>query len=255
MEPIGHIRRKSMLYQTKVEYGDWAMNHVQGCSHGCLYPCYAFLMARRFGRAKTYEDWIRPKIVDNTLELLDKELPRLRNRIRRVQLCFTTDPFMTGYPEVGKLSIKAIQLINSYEIPCVVLTKGLLPHSLADLSRINQYGITLVSLDETYRKSMEPGAAPLNERLAALKVLSDAGCETWVSIEPYPTPNIFEQELQPILDSVSFVNRIVFGRVHYDKMSSSYQEASSFYQDAANQVSEFCRKKGISCHIKSGTAD
>ena len=27
------IERKSMLYQTKVEYGDYTMNHVQGCSH------------------------------------------------------------------------------------------------------------------------------------------------------------------------------------------------------------------------------
>lgn len=244
-----------MLYQTKVEYGDWAMNHVQGCSHGCLYPCYAFLMARRFGRAKTYEDWIRPRIVDNTLELLGKELPKFSNRIKRVQLCFTTDPFMIGYPEVEKMSVEAIRLINSYEIPCVVLTKGILPRSLSELSRINQYGITLVSLDEDYRKAMEPGAAPLDERLAALKSLSDAGCETWVSIEPYPTPNIIEQELQPILDAVSFADRIVFGRVHYDKKSSSYQDADSFYQGAANQVCEFCRERGIDCHIKSGTAD
>lgn len=255
MEPIGHIRRKSMLYQTKVEYGDWAMNHVQGCSHGCLYPCYAFLMARRFGRAKTYEDWIRPRIVDNTLELLDKELPRLRNRIKRVQLCFTTDPFMTGYPEVEKMSVDAIRLINSYEIPCVVLTKGRLPRSLTSLSRINQYGITLVSLNEDYRRAMEPGAAPLDERLDALKKLSGDGCKTWVSIEPYPTPNICEQELRPILDSVSFTDRIVFGRVHYDKKSSSYQDADSFYRDAADQVREFCKERGIDCHIKSGTAD
>ena len=29
-----------MLYQTGVEYGDYTMNHVQGCAHGCKY-CYA----------------------------------------------------------------------------------------------------------------------------------------------------------------------------------------------------------------------
>lgn len=50
-----------MLYQTKVKYGDWAMNHVQGCAHGCNYPCYAFLMACRFDHAKTYEDWCPAK--------------------------------------------------------------------------------------------------------------------------------------------------------------------------------------------------
>lgn len=255
MEPIGHIERRTMLYQTKVEYGDWAMNHVQGCAHGCQYPCFAFLMARRFGRVKTYDEWLHPFIVDNTLDLLRKELPKHRNVIRQVQLCFTTDPFMEGYPEVGKMSVEAIGLINGYGIPCVVLTKGKLPASLVTLSKVNQYGITLVSLDEGFREQMEPGAAPLSERLAALKALHDAGCKTWVSMEPYPTPNVCKQELQPILDAVSFVDRIVFGRVHYDKRTSMYEDLDAFYRGAAEQVREFCAEKGIDCYIKKGTAD
>lgn len=255
MEPLGHITRKSMLYHTRVEYGDWAMNHVQGCAHGCKYPCYAFLMAKRFGRVKTYEEWLRPSLVDNTLDLLCKELPKHKDKIKRVQLCFTTDPFMMGYPEVGKMSIDAIKLINSFGIPCVALTKGVLPASLSELSKVNTYGITLVSLDEGFCETMEPGAAHIADRLAALRVLHDAGCKTWVSMEPYPTPNVCKQELQPILEAVSFVDRIVFGRVHYDKRASSYGELDNFYHAAAAQVGEFCREHGIDCHIKSGTAD
>ena len=84
------IERKSMLYQTGVEYGDYTMNHVQGCAHGCKYPCYAFLMKKRFGQIKDYESWLEPVLVSNTLELLDKEIPRLRDRIQSVQLCFMT---------------------------------------------------------------------------------------------------------------------------------------------------------------------
>ena len=33
--------RKSLIYKTAVEYGDYTLNHVTGCSHGCKYPCYA----------------------------------------------------------------------------------------------------------------------------------------------------------------------------------------------------------------------
>ena len=99
------ITRKSMLYKTDVEYGDYTMNHVLGCFHGCKYPCFAYLMAKRFGKCKSYEEWCKPKIVSNTLELLDKELPKLKNKIKSVQLCFTTDPFMTDYPDVQKMSI------------------------------------------------------------------------------------------------------------------------------------------------------
>ena len=36
-----NIERKSLLYKTDVEYGDYSLNHIQGCSHGCKYPCFA----------------------------------------------------------------------------------------------------------------------------------------------------------------------------------------------------------------------
>ena len=71
----GYIQRKSMLYKTGVEYGDYTMNHVLGCSHGCKFPCYAYMMKKRFGQISSYEEWIEPHLVSNTLELLDKEIP------------------------------------------------------------------------------------------------------------------------------------------------------------------------------------
>ena len=141
-----------MLYKTKVEYGDYTMNHVQGCSHGCEYPCYAMMMAKRFGKVKSYEDWCNPVLVSNTIELLDKEIPRLKNKINNVQLCFTTDSFMYGYNDVCEMSLKAIKRLNQDDIPCVVLSKGVLPFELSSLSKKNVYGITLISLNEDYRK-------------------------------------------------------------------------------------------------------
>ena len=256
MEPLGHIQRKSMLYRTKVEYGNWAMNHVQGCAHGCNYPCYAFLMAKRFGRVKTYDEWRMPLLVDNTLSLLEKELPRYKNEIEQVQLCFTTDPFMEGYPEIKEMSLAAVELINSFGIPCAVLTKGVLPIELSLLpgSKLNAHGATLVTLNDGFRKSMEPGAASCERRLGALKALHDEGLNTWVSMEPYPTPNICSQEIEPILEKVSFVDRIVFGRTHYDKRTNSYADSEAFYRSAAETVVGFCDKHGIDCHIKQGTA-
>lgn len=103
------IKRKSMLYKTGVEYGDYTLNHVLGCAHGCKYPCYAMQMSKRFGKVKTYEEWCIPKLAENALELLDKELPKLKNKIQSVHLCFTTDPFMYGYDEIGKMSIDIIK--------------------------------------------------------------------------------------------------------------------------------------------------
>ena len=247
------IKRKSMLYQTGVEYGDYTMNHVQGRAHGCKYPCYAFLMKKRFGQIKNYESWLEPVLVSNTLELLDKEIPRLRDKIQSVQLCFTTDPFMEGYPEVSRMSIAAIRKLNEAGIKCITLTKGLLPIELAELSTGNEYGITLITLDEAYRKQMEPGAAPCSDRLAALKVLHETGCKTWVSIEPYPTPNMIEQDLHELLEAVSFTDRIIFGRTNYSKAANSYKEHKHFYNKCAAEVVSFCREHGIDCYIKEKT--
>ena len=250
----GYIQRKSMLYKTGVEYGDYTLNFVQGCAHGCRYPCYAFLMKKRFGQVKTYEDWLKPYLVSNTLEILDKEIPRLKDKIKSVQLCFTTDPFMVGYPEIEKMSLDVIKKLNAAGIKCTVLTKGILPVSLAECSKENEYGITLISLDEEYRERMEPGSASYKDRLKALKKLHDKGCKTWVSIEPYPTPNLIEQDLMEILKSVSFVDKIIFGRTNYcTDVTTGYLGHKQFYNKKAKEVIDFCEKNGIAYHIKDKT--
>lgn len=253
MKCINSLNRKSLLYKTGVEYGDYTVNHVQGCSHGCLYPCYAFMMARRFGTVKTYQDWIKPVIVNNAIELLNKELPKLKDKIKSVHLCFTTDPFMYKYEDISKLSLEILKLINNYNIPCTALTKGILPKELTELSKENSYGITLISLNEDFRKKMEPGSAPYKDRIASLKYLHDKGCKTWVSIEPYPTPNFVEQDFEEILNAVSFADKIIFGRLHYNKKVSEYKNYKQYYNELAEKVIKFCKKNNIEYHIKNKT--
>ena len=250
---MNYIKRKSLLYKTGVEYGDYTINHVQGCAHGCKYPCYAMMMAKRFGKVKSYEEWCEPKLVVNAIDILQKEIPRLKDKIKSVQLCFTTDPFMYGFPEVTDLSIKIICLLNSAGIKCTALTKGILPEQLKDLSPENEYGITLISLDEDFRSKMEPNAASYAERIAALRKLHDAGCKTWVSIEPYPTPNIIEQDYNKILKTISFVDKIIFGRLNYNKKVTSYKQYKTFFNELAEQTIDYCNAHNIEYYIKKGT--
>lgn len=248
-----YIQRKSLLYRTKVEYGDYTINHIQGCSHGCKYPCYAMMLSKRFGKCKDYEEWCQPKLVSNALELLDKEIPKYKDDIKHVQLCFMTDPFMYGYKEISDMSVAIINKLNSYGVKCVALTKGVLPGELAKTSLDNEYGITLISLNEDYRKNHEPGSAPYKERIKSLKYLHEQGFKTWVSIEPYPTPNIVEQKFEDILNSIAFVDKIIFGRLNYNKQVTAYKGFQSYYNSLVEQVISFCTEKDIEYHIKKGT--
>lgn len=253
IKAIEKISRKSLIYKTNVEYGDYTMNHVQGCSHGCKYPCYAYLLKKRFGIISSYEEWLKPAIVENTLELLDVEIPRYKDKIDTLHLCFTTDPFMYGYEEIELLSLAAISKINEAGIRCSVLTKGILPFALAKMPCDNEYGITLISLNEDFREKVEPGAAPYEARINALLALHNAGCKTWVSIEPYPTPNLIEQNLTDILSAVKFTDKIIFGRTNYNKKVTSYENAKSFYNEQASITIQFCLDNGIQYHMKKGT--
>ena len=250
------IQRKTLLYKSGVEYADYCLNHVEGCSHGCKYPCYAFMMKKRCGVVKTYEDWCRPKIVSNALELLEKEIPRHKNKIKYVHLCFSTDPFMYGHDEVAELSMEIIHRLNKSNIYCTTLTKGIYPRELAKCngnSKQNEYGITIVSLDEDFRKRYEPNAASFKERIKSLKALNKAGFKTWVSIEPYPTPNLVKQDLSEILKAVSFVDKIVFGRLNYNATISDFKDYKKYYTSLAHLVIRFCQKNKISYYIKNGT--
>ena len=257
-----YIERKSLIYETTVEYAKWAINHVLGCIHSCSY-CYAFKNARRFGQVKDRDCWKTFKIVINALDILNKELPRLKDKIGEdfIHLCFSTDPFMynrvmnTLFTEVEILSLHIIKLINDHGLKAATLTKGYYPKGIIDfqLSEENSYGISLSSLDNQFRVKHEYNSAPYSIRLDSLKMLHLYGLKTWVSIEPYPTPNIVEQDLEKLLAEVAFVDRIVFGRMNYVPAVNEYPKFQEFYNSCALKVAEFCEDSGIEYYVKKGT--
>lgn len=252
------IKRKTLLYKSGVEYADFCINHVEGCAHGCRFPCYAMMMKRRCGIIKDYKEWLEPKIVANALTLLDREIPRYKHKIKFVHLSFSTDPFMHRHLEVRKLTLEIIKRLHKNNIRCVVLTKGIYPKALINIKKYglnNQYGITIVSLDKNFKERFEPYSAPYQDRIESLKYLHRKGLKTWVSMEPYPTPNLVKQNLFKILEELSFVDKIIFGKLNYrvDASKSGYKASKDFYEQCAKAVIAFCRANNIAYHIKYGT--
>jgi DNA repair photolyase len=243
---VESVTRKSLLYKSGLGFP--CVNHVQGCSHGCAYPCYAYMMARSYGRAASMEEWRRPRLVANARELLERELSRARQKPDSVSFCLTTDPFMVGYPEVAAMSLDLIAICNAHGVACSVLTKGVLPIELADRGRFpsdNVFGSSLVSLNEGFRARWEPGAAPYAERVAALRALHDAGCRTLVHMEPYPTPNLLAQDLKQVLGAIDFVDSLYFGGWNYNRQATTWMGREAFYHDQAELAQAFCEERGI----------
>ena len=160
---------------------------------------------------------------------------------------------MYTYKEICNLSMAIINRLNESGIKCTALTKGILPEELVKLGNQNEYGITLISLKEEFRKEYEPYAAPYADRISSLYKLHKAGIKTWVSIEPYPTPNIVDQDFNEILDAVSFVDKIIFGRLNYNSLVTKYPGYKEFFNGLSNEVIEFCKKSNKEYHIKEGT--
>jgi len=182
-----------------------------------------------------------------------------------------SDPFMYDFdrknliPEIKELTLKIIELLNQNDIRVTTLTKGIYPDEIVDKRRFlqsNEYGITLVSLNGVFKRNFEPFSAPYKLRIDSLKKLADNRLNTWVSLEPYPTPELDNtaEDIDKILDNISFVKKIIFGKLNYRRLANynsnnslNWKNNNDFYTEIAEKVIKFCNKNNIKYHIKTGT--
>ncbi|MEC9492774.1 MAG: hypothetical protein UMU13_08605 [Flexistipes sp.] len=170
------------------------------------------------------------------------------SKVLKVHFSLTTDPFMYNFPDAKRLTIGLMEIVNYHNIEMTLLTKGEYP-----TGEINKFkckpGISLVSLNDSFHTKFEPYSAPIVGRINALKKLADKGLDTWVCIEPYPTPDIIEQSLNELLTKVSFTNTIVFGKWNYRRKKISKDIEDRFYEECCEQVSEFGYKNNIKTYV------
>jgi len=180
-----------------------------------------------------------------------------------------SDPFMYDFqkkdliPEIKKLTLKIIEKLNTNNIRVTILTKGFYPNEILENNQLlltNEYGITLVSLNEKFRNKFEPYSAPFEKRIESLKKLSERGLSTWVSMEPYPTPELDDYAIyiERLLEKISFVNKIIFGKLNYRRLGgyskqSHWKNNEEFYKKIVQKIIRFCKENNIKYHIKEGT--
>lgn len=87
-----------------------------------------------------------------------------------LQIGTSTDPFQPAETKY-KNTYKILKLLEEYEYPFILITKGLIPESYFDLFPNDRSVIhyTLISTNDYMLKRLEPGAPSLNKRIENIK--------------------------------------------------------------------------------------
>jgi len=179
------ITKELILYRNN-EAGNshaFRVNYYEGCSHGCKYCYGCALHEKKVG--PYYEEWIKPVLVENALEILKEDLKHVRDK-GDVFVESISDAYM---PEADpKVTRQVIDLLASCGYTVFLLSKNAsLMRDIDLFRRFSQrikVGFTLVTPSDELRKLVEPNSSPITERISALKKLHEAGLHTIVSLEP-----------------------------------------------------------------------
>jgi hypothetical protein len=64
-------------------------------------------------------------------------------------------------------------------------------------------------------------------------------------MEPYPTPNVWQQDVLRVLGTIPFVDEIRLGRLNYNDVVTQYPGWRAFYRQTGVIAREWCASHGI----------
>ena len=209
------------------EYGDLALNVYTGCPHRCYY-CFAPSVLRR-DREKFHSD-VRPR--ENIVEETRKQLEREGITGKLVHLCFTCDPYPTGYDTTSTREI--IKLLKAYGNHVQILTKGDGSRDFDLLDGEDWYGITI---DGSSKKDNSPREA---YRIGNLQKAHHKGIKTWISFEPVIDAG---SVLAAIETTSTIADKIKIGKLNYHPSDINWKAFGV-------EAEALCRKLGLDYTIK-----
>lgn len=208
------------------EYGDYAINIYTGCPHECYY-CFAPSVLRR-DREKFHTN-VAPR--EGIVEAVKKQIEREKITGKLIHLCFTCDPYPTGYDSTPTREI--IKILKDSGNNVQILTKGDGSRDFDLLDENDWYGITLDGIGN--------GRNPLwKARVDALAEAHSRGIKTWVSFEPVINAKQFFIELHLVS---LMVDKVKIGKLNYYPSNIDWK---TFGENAE----DLCKKLNIDYYIK-----
>lgn len=228
MKPIYEPKGKAK------EYGDLALNIYTGCPHRCFY-CFAPNVLHR--DREQFHTVVNPR--EGIVEATRKQLESEHITGKLIHICFTCDPYPTGYDT--SVTREIIKLLKDHGNHIQILTKGDGRRDFDLLDENDWYGITLSSMNTAQCiQHDEPGAEGPNTRLAALIQAHNRGIKTWVSFEPVLDD---ESVLSTIGMYFQFFDKVKVGKLNYHKSEIDWKSFGI-------KAEELCRALDLDYYIK-----
>lgn len=186
------------------EYCDLAVNIYTGCNHGCTY-CYAPRILHK--KREDFDDLAPRK---DLLESVVNQLKREKFIDKKIMLCFTCDP----YPAILETGITrgVIRIIKNTGNHVQILTKGG-ARAVRDFDLLDENDSFGVTISCNNSEEVEPGAAPVAERIRTLQIAHSLGIKTWVSCEP-----VFEPKaVYRLITNCNYIDLYRIGKLNYMK--------------------------------------
>lgn len=199
---IQTVTAKNLIVKSNLPASDYVINPYIGCSHRCKY-CYASFMKRFTGHTEKWGDFVDVK------QCTKMKVPRNLSQ-KTVLLSSVTDPYQP-LEKKYKATRQVLEQLTEIPAKIEILTKSNLVIRDIDILKNIQnirVGISMNTLEEPFRREMEPGASPVSQRLDAIKKLDNAGIPAYLFISPI-FPGI--TDLENLIRAVSgYVEEICF---------------------------------------------
>jgi DNA repair photolyase len=183
-----------------------SINPYQGCEHGCIY-CYARPSHAYLDLSPGIDFETRLTYKRNAAQVLARELSRPGYRCSTITIGANTDPYQP-VEKTHRITRQLLELLQQCRHPVALITKGALVTRdldiLADMARdgLCSVAISITTLDDDLKRSMEPRTASSRARLAAIEALAGAGVPVTLLFAPV-IPALNDHEMETILGSAS----------------------------------------------------
>ncbi len=208
------------------EYGDLALNIYTGCPHRCYY-CFAPGVLHRAKEEFHSHVAPRPGIIEETRKQVERE--NITGKL--IHLCFTCDPYPTGYDSSTTREI--IKILKDHGNHVQILTKGVGYRDLDLLDGEDWYGITL---DGSEKITFE--RAP--DKWWTLCAAMTEPVKTWVSFEPVVNASGVLEMLEAVADGV---DKVKIGKLNYHPSDIDWKKFG-------REAEALCQRLGLDYYIK-----